>query len=96
MPIQPTTMRAVSFFDGQNLFHSAKAAFGYTFPNYDPVALAKLVCANRGWDCAGTRFYTGIPDASDNALWKSFLDRQGRPDGARGGCRLYAVAALSQ
>lgn len=27
--------RAVVFVDGQNLFHSAKNCFGYTYPNYD-------------------------------------------------------------
>lgn len=37
---EPDIKRAVAFFDGQNLFHSAKRAFGYTFPNYDPVLLA--------------------------------------------------------
>jgi hypothetical protein len=28
---EPATKRAVAFFDGQNLFHAAKAAFGHTF-----------------------------------------------------------------
>ncbi|MDE2823271.1 MAG: hypothetical protein OXK79_07175 [Chloroflexota bacterium] len=33
--------RAVTFVDGQNLFHSAREAFGYTYPNYNVSALAK-------------------------------------------------------
>ncbi|MEO3434253.1 NYN domain-containing protein [Inquilinus sp. CAU 1745] len=40
----PDPIRAVAFFDGQNLFHSAKAAFGYTYPNYDPSLLAQTIC----------------------------------------------------
>ena len=59
MAAAPNPKRAVAFFDGQNLFHGAKAAFGYTFPNYDPLALAKAVCERQGWECVGTRFYTG-------------------------------------
>jgi hypothetical protein len=29
MPAEPSIKRAVAFFDGQNLFYHAKAAFGY-------------------------------------------------------------------
>ena len=35
MPTEPTTKRAVAFVDGQNLYRSAKTAFGYHYPNYD-------------------------------------------------------------
>jgi hypothetical protein len=35
MVIEPPVKRAIAFFDGQNLFHHAKAAFGYTYPNFD-------------------------------------------------------------
>lgn len=72
MPIAPATPRAIAFFDGQNLFHSAKSAFGYTWPNYDPLALAKTICNSKGWSCAGVRFYTGVPDAADKPLWNHF------------------------
>ena len=68
----PAIIRAVSFFDGQNLFHSAKAAFGYPFPNYDPVALTHAICAANGWQVEGVRFYTGVPDATDNSFWNHF------------------------
>ena len=61
--IEPPIKRAVSFFDGQNLFYHAKAAFGYDHPNYDPVKLTDAVCAERGWARHGVRFYTGIPDS---------------------------------
>lgn len=73
----PAIIRAVSFFDGQNLFHSAKAAFGYPFPNYDPVALTNAICAAHGWHVQGVRFYTGVPDASDNPFWHHFWTAKG-------------------
>ena len=47
---EPPTKRAVAFVDGQNLFHAAREAFGYTYPNYDVSALAGLVCARQGWE----------------------------------------------
>ncbi len=68
-PLEP---RAVSFFDGQNLFHGAKAAFGHVFPNYDPLSLARDVCARQNWLCSDVRFYTGVPDPSDNPFWNHF------------------------
>jgi uncharacterized LabA/DUF88 family protein len=68
----PDPIRAVAFVDGQNLFHCAKAAFGYYYPNYDPLALAKAVCAARSWDCRQVRFYTGVPDPADKAFWNHF------------------------
>ena len=60
MPIEPANKAAVAFIDGQNLFHSAKDAFGYTFPNYDVSALATAVCVNCGWNLVQVRFYTGV------------------------------------
>ncbi len=48
VPAEPLVKRAVAFFDGQNLFHAAKEAFGHRFPNYDPPALAKRICQERG------------------------------------------------
>ena len=62
--LEPLVQRAVSFFDGQNLFHHAKAAFGYTHPNYDPLKLANAVCSAHGWENHGVRFYTGVLTAT--------------------------------
>lgn len=76
--------RAIAFFDGQNLFHCAKAAFGYTYPNYDPVALAEAVCRGQGWECTGVRFYTGVPDAADNPFWNHFWVAKGAQMGREG------------
>lgn len=37
---EPQTKRVTAFVDGQNLFNAAKYAFGYRFPNYDPLNTA--------------------------------------------------------
>src|SRR6478672_8289164 len=84
MPPPPNPIRAVSFFDGQNLFHSAKAAFGYSFPNYDPLALAKAVCQSKGWQCEQARFYTGVPDAGDKPFWNHFWNAKAAQMGREG------------
>jgi len=62
----------VSFVDGQNLYHAAKDAFGYTYPNYDVKALAEAICLKQGWQLQEVRFYTGIPAVEDNAAWNHF------------------------
>jgi len=55
--IEPAAKRVVAFVDGQNLFHAVKEAFGYTFPNFDVVALTKAVCARQlGWSPTQVRF----------------------------------------
>ncbi len=72
MRIEPTEKRAIAFVDGQNLFFAAKDAFGYSFPNYDVAALARAVCTQKGWVLVQIRFYTGVPDARDNAFWSYF------------------------
>jgi uncharacterized LabA/DUF88 family protein len=72
MPSEPPVKRAIAFVDGQNLYRCAKAAFGYHYPNYDVHALAKAVSLQQGWQLRWVQFYTGIPDASDNAFWNHF------------------------
>ena len=56
-----TQRRAVALIDGMNLFNNAKRAFGYSFPNYDVIKLAKIVCDRLGSHLVETRFYTGVP-----------------------------------
>jgi len=70
--IEPMRRRAIAFVDGQNLLHSAKDAFGYTFPNFDIRLLAQAICVEQGWDIVECRIYTGIPDPGDNAFRNSF------------------------
>jgi hypothetical protein len=82
MPLEPAIKRAIAFVDGQNLFYSARSAFGYSFPNYDPVALARTICARQGWELQQVRFYTGVPDTQDdaqkNAFWSAKLLQMSR------------------
>ena len=72
MPVEPAVKRALTFIDGQNLFHSARLAFGYTYPNYDVRALADRLCRMQGWQSSQVRFYTGIPASSDDPRWYHF------------------------
>lgn len=72
MPREPAVKRAVGFIDGQNLFHSARESFGYTYPNYDVRALAGRLCDARGWRLNEVRFYTGVPDKADDVFWNHF------------------------
>jgi uncharacterized LabA/DUF88 family protein len=85
MPAEPAIKRAVAFFDGQNIFHCAKDAFGYAWAKYDPLKLGNAVCAARNWTLVQTRFYTGVHTPAGNAylhgFWKNKLAVLGRqPD----------------
>ncbi len=84
MPTEPSLKRTVAFIDGQNLFHAARETFGHIYPNYDVQALAQAVCRARDWTLQQVRFYTGVPDRTDDAFWNQFwagkllaLSRQG-------------------
>lgn len=72
MRVEPAVKRAVAFVDGQNLFHAAREAFGYTYPSYDVLELALTLTAARGWSLREVRFYTGIPEPADNRFWHAF------------------------
>lgn len=72
MPAEPGVKRTVVFIDGQNLFYAAKQAFGYTYPNFDAICLAKRICEKQGWQLIQTRFYTGIPSSEDKPVWNNF------------------------
>lgn len=85
MPPEPSPKRVVAFFDGQNLFHAAKDAFGSTYPDYDPLALTHALClAQQDWTLNGVRFYTGIHDASADAYWHDFWTKKLSVLGSRG------------
>jgi uncharacterized LabA/DUF88 family protein len=70
------------FIDGQNLFYAAREAFGYTYPNYEPLCLSQTICETRGWELKEVYLYTGIPDEQDGEFWhhfwKSKLAQMGR------------------
>lgn len=72
MPPEPPVKRAVAFIDGQNLFHAAKEAFGHRWPNFDSLRLATELCRPQAWTLAQVRFYTGVPDRSDEPFWNHF------------------------
>jgi len=84
MPVEPTTKRAIAFIDGQNLFHAAKHAFGYRWPNYDVDKLARTICAEQGWQCDGIQFYTGVPEPHDHNFWNHFWNAKLAAMGTRG------------
>lgn len=68
--------QAVTFIDGQNLFHAAKEAFGISYPSYDVRKLSKAVCEVEGWNLKQVRFYTGIPKADDDRHWNAFWSKK--------------------
>lgn len=72
MLTEPAAKHAVTFIDGQNLYHAVREAFGYPFPNYDVIALSQAICLKAGWTLKEVRFYTGIPHQQDNAFWNYF------------------------
>jgi len=72
----PADPCAVAFIDGQNLFHCAREAFGYTYPNYDPQKLAAEVCRQRGWKLTQVRFYTGVPSKERDPRWHEFWQKK--------------------
>lgn len=85
MATEPERKRVVAFFDGQNLFHCAKRAFGHPGPNYDPAALAASVVRRRpDWNLGEIRFYTGIHDAATNPFWNHYWSRKLAVMGTRG------------
>ncbi|MCC7142774.1 MAG: NYN domain-containing protein [Candidatus Eisenbacteria bacterium] len=76
MATEPRVKRTIAFFDGQNLFHAAREAFGNKHPNYGPLELANSICVLKGWDLVQTRFYTGIPDPADAPFWHDYWSRR--------------------
>lgn len=73
---EPAVKKAVAFFDGQNLYHHAKAAFGHHHPNYEPNLLFRAVCAANGWEPHSVRFYTGVPIFSKDAFWHGYWTKR--------------------
>ena len=89
MATEPSLKRTIAFFDGQNLFNAAKRAFGYHFPNFDPIRLAQMVCQGQGWDLVETRFYTGVPDPQEDPDRAYFWNYKLRVLNTRGSVHVY-------
>ena len=68
----PERPRVITFIDGQNLYHHARAAFGCSHPNYDVLALSRALCEAKNWHLKAVRFYTGMPERNDDPLWHNF------------------------
>ena len=81
---EPVVKRACAFIDGQNLFHAAREAFGYRYPNYDPLHLAEAVSVGQGWRLVEVRFYVGVPNERYSPSWKHFWEAKLAALGTRG------------
>ena len=71
----PVKKRVVAFFDCQNLFQAVKGLWGYTYPNFDPIKLAKMIVKNHSsdrWALDGIRLYTGIHEHAHDKRWHTF------------------------
>ncbi|MDO8723859.1 MAG: NYN domain-containing protein [Syntrophales bacterium] len=84
MPEEPVVKRTCVFIDGQNLYWAARHAFGYHYPNYDPLLLAQAVTQSRNLNLDTIHFYTGLPDIRDNDFWNKFWTAKLAVMGSRG------------
>ena len=76
-PPEPNNKRVMTFFDGQNLYHGAREAFGHGWPKFDPLKLSHAVCNEHdGWTLKSARFYTGIPAQSEEPFWAGWWQRK--------------------
>ena len=75
-PAEPNLKNAIIFIDGQNLYRSAKDAFGYNYPNYNIKLLSEWVCSSHGWNLKEMYFYTGVPDPQDDPQWHNFWNKK--------------------
>lgn len=75
--IEPEKKRLFTFFDCQNLFKSAQAAWGYSYPNFDPIKLSLLIPKLLP-DCLLRKIYiyTGIHHPKKDYNWYYFWDRK--------------------
>jgi uncharacterized LabA/DUF88 family protein len=61
------------FIDGQNLYLSAKRAFGLRYPDFDIPALGRHLSDRVGGsDAVTVRFYIGMPIARFSPMWTRF------------------------
>jgi len=79
-------LNTIIFFDGQNLYRSAKDAwrlrptsntYKYTWPSYDVEKLATTLASQTpGRTLSQIRFYTGVPRRDQDAEWHDFWGRK--------------------
>ena len=68
--------RAVSFIDGQNLYHCLRESFAVTHPNYDVTKLSRRLAEELGVHLKQVRFYTGYPRVADDPFWGTFWQKK--------------------
>lgn len=73
-PVQQGHMQV--FIDGQNLYKSAKRAFGYNIPNFDVMSLAHGLAEQNNCKLGGVHFYTGMPGKTEDLKWHNFWARK--------------------
>jgi uncharacterized LabA/DUF88 family protein len=77
MAEEPAVKRAITFIDGQNLYHGLREAFtSTTHPNYDVMKLSQAICKQEGWQLKSVRFYSGYPSAKDDPQWSAFWQKK--------------------
>ena len=64
---------AIAFFDAMNLFYDVKALYGYPYPNFDPLLLARAVSTELGCDLSESRYYSGIHSRRFNRWQHSWM-----------------------
>ena len=87
-------MRAIVFFDGQNLYHLARVVWAptppipgspYGYPSYDVQKLAQALCKRDSRRVLSQiRFYTGVPSPRASARWHGFWSNKLRFLGSQG------------
>lgn len=72
-PYSPSICRVHAFFDAQNLFLTAKECFGYKYPNFDPIKLAKEITKlERGRKLKKIHLYTGVHSIKEDEFLHKF------------------------
>ena len=68
---------AIFYFDAQNLYRRAKEVFpNVKYPNFDPIALSKLVAQKYSLKVKTIKFYTGVPPKKRNPYWNKFWSKK--------------------
>ena len=62
--LEPAKKRVAAFFDCQNIFKSVKALWGYSYPNFNPIELAKLLTIRHHTEGVDTDGYPSLYGAS--------------------------------
>ena len=71
------TKTAIFYFDAQNLYRRAREVFPHVkYPNFDPIALSRLVAQKYSLKVKKIKFYTGIPPKKRNPYWNKFWSKK--------------------